>query len=165
VLKIEQIHEIIKLIDRSSITDFTYETNEENETMVSLKKSNGIEPKDDENEINSITKVEPQPNSVRESNNNETASNQYSSNANYEFKIVSPMVGTFYAASDPDSDVYVKEGSIVNEDTVVCVVEAMKLYHEIEAEATGKITKILVKNGELVEYGQPLFKVKSNEGM
>ncbi len=77
-------------------------------------------------------------------------------------KIVSPMVGTFYRAPAPDADPYVKEGDRVEESTVVCIIEAMKLMNEIEAETKGTIVKILVENGQLVEYGQPLFLVKTS---
>lgn len=76
-------------------------------------------------------------------------------------KIVSPMVGTFYRAPAPDADPYVKEGDQVDEKTVVCIVEAMKLMNEIEAEVRGTIVKVLAENGQLVEYGQPLFLVKT----
>ncbi|GKS11946.1 acetyl-CoA carboxylase, biotin carboxyl carrier protein [Paenibacillus chitinolyticus] len=75
-------------------------------------------------------------------------------------KIVSPMVGTFYQASSPGSDPFVSKGSNVSEKSVVCIVEAMKLMNEIEAEVKGEIVEILVENGQLVEYGQPLFLVK-----
>lgn len=77
-------------------------------------------------------------------------------------KIVSPMVGTFYRASSPDADPYVQEGAVVEKNSVVCIIEAMKLMNEIEAEVKGVITKVLVENGELVEYGQPLFLVKTS---
>ncbi len=75
-------------------------------------------------------------------------------------KITSPMVGTFYQSPSPDQDVYVKVGSKVSEGSIVCIVEAMKLFNEIEAEVNGEIVEILVKDGQLVEYGQPLFLVK-----
>lgn len=75
-------------------------------------------------------------------------------------KIVSPMVGTFYAASSPGAAPYVTKGSQVTEKTIVCIVEAMKLMNEIEAEVAGEIVEVLVENGQLVEYGQPLFLVK-----
>ena len=75
-------------------------------------------------------------------------------------RIVSPMVGTFYAAPAPDAAPYVKPGDHVNEKTIVCIVEAMKLMNEIEAEVSGQIVEVLVENGQLVEYGQPLFLVK-----
>jgi len=74
--------------------------------------------------------------------------------------IVSPMVGTFYAAPSPDSPPFVKEGDAVKEKSIVCIVEAMKLMNEIEAEVSGQIVEVLAENGQLVEYGQPLFLVK-----
>jgi len=76
--------------------------------------------------------------------------------------IPSPMVGTFYAASDPDSPAYVKVGDHVGPETTVCIVEAMKVFNEIPAEVSGKIVAVLVENGEPVEYGQPLFKVDTS---
>lgn len=75
-------------------------------------------------------------------------------------RIVSPMVGTFYHAPSPDAQPYVKRGDQVNEKTVVCILEAMKLMNEIEAEVSGEVVDILVENGQLVEYGQPLFLVR-----
>jgi acetyl-CoA carboxylase biotin carboxyl carrier protein len=74
--------------------------------------------------------------------------------------IVSPMVGTFYRAPAPDAAPFVSVGDKVREDTVVCIIEAMKLMNELEAEVKGEIVDILVENGQLVEYGQPLFLVK-----
>jgi len=73
------------------------------------------------------------------------------------FIIKSPMVGTFYASPNPDAKPYVEVGSTVNNDTVVCVLEAMKVMNEIKAEKSGVIKEILVENGEPVEFGQPLF--------
>lgn len=74
--------------------------------------------------------------------------------------IKSPMVGTFYAAPSPTSPPYVEVGSKVTEKTVVCIVEAMKLMNEIEADVRGEIVEVIAENGHLVEYGQPLFRVK-----
>jgi len=76
------------------------------------------------------------------------------------YKITSPIVGTFYSSPGPDKDPYVKEGSKVSDDSVVCIVEAMKLMNEIQAEVTGEVVKIYVENGQPVEYGQPLFGIK-----
>ncbi len=73
--------------------------------------------------------------------------------------IRSPMVGTFYAGSEPDAPPFVTPGSNVTPDTVVCLLEAMKVFNEIKAEASGRITKVLVKNAEAVEYDQPLFAI------
>jgi len=75
-------------------------------------------------------------------------------------EIKSPLVGTFYATPSPDSDHYVELGSQVEPQTVVCIVEAMKVMNEIKAETSGTIAEILVENGQAVEYGQVLFKVK-----
>ena len=74
--------------------------------------------------------------------------------------ILSPIVGTFYSAPSPDADPFVSLGSQVNDETVVCIVEAMKIMNEVKAELSGTVEKILVKNGEPVEYGQPLFLIK-----
>lgn len=74
--------------------------------------------------------------------------------------IVSPMVGTFYRAASPDASSFVNIGDKVEPKTTVCIIEAMKLMNELEAEIKGQITDILVENGQLVEYGQPLFLVK-----
>lgn len=74
--------------------------------------------------------------------------------------IVSPMVGTFYRAASPEANSFVNIGDRVGEKTTVCIIEAMKLMNELEAEVKGEIVKVLVENGQLVEYGQPLFLVK-----
>jgi acetyl-CoA carboxylase biotin carboxyl carrier protein len=74
--------------------------------------------------------------------------------------ITSPIVGTFYRAPSPQAEVFVRAGSRVEPDTVVCIIEAMKLMNEIQAETTGTVVKIYVENGQPVEYGQPLFGIK-----
>ena len=74
--------------------------------------------------------------------------------------ITSPMVGTFYSAPEPDKPPYVSAGSSVSDESVVCIVEAMKVFSEIKAECSGTIEKILVKNGDSVEFGQKLFLVR-----
>ncbi|KPJ61549.1 MAG: hypothetical protein AMS15_05955 [Planctomycetes bacterium DG_23] len=78
--------------------------------------------------------------------------------------IVSPMVGTFYGAPAPDADPFVEEGDEVDEETVVCIIEAMKVMNEIRAEVSGRIVQSLVSNGEAVEFGQPLFLVEPRPG-
>jgi len=76
--------------------------------------------------------------------------------------IKSPMVGTFYHASSPDSAPFVEEGTKVTETSLVCIIEAMKIMNEIQAETKGTIIEVLVENGQPVEYGQHLFKVKQS---
>jgi acetyl-CoA carboxylase biotin carboxyl carrier protein len=75
--------------------------------------------------------------------------------------IPSPIVGTFYRSPSPTADPFVKIGSNVGPESVVCIIEAMKLMNEIQAEATGEVVKIYVENGQPVEYGQPLFGIRS----
>jgi acetyl-CoA carboxylase biotin carboxyl carrier protein len=77
-----------------------------------------------------------------------------------EIEIKSPMIGTFYRAPSPEAASYVEIGSEVNSDTVVCIIEAMKVMNEIKAEVKGVITQVLVENAKPVEFGQPLFKVR-----
>ena len=74
--------------------------------------------------------------------------------------IPSPIVGTFYRSPSPTADPFVKIGSNVGPESVVCIIEAMKLMNEIQAEATGEVVKIYVENGQPVEYGQPLFGIR-----
>jgi acetyl-CoA carboxylase biotin carboxyl carrier protein len=72
-------------------------------------------------------------------------------------KISSPMVGTYYISSDPDSPPFIKVGDTVTNDTTVCIIEAMKIFNEIKAQCSGTVKEVLVENGEAVEFGQPLF--------
>lgn len=77
-----------------------------------------------------------------------------------EVEIKSPMIGTFYRTPSPESASYVEVGTEVNPDTVVCIIEAMKVMNEIKAEVKGTITQVLVENAKPVEFGQPMFKVR-----
>lgn len=78
------------------------------------------------------------------------------------YEVRSPMVGTFYRAPSPEADAYVNVGSLVTQGGVLCIIEAMKLMNEIESDVSGKILKILVENGQPVEYNQPLFLIEKN---
>jgi acetyl-CoA carboxylase biotin carboxyl carrier protein len=77
-----------------------------------------------------------------------------------EIDIKSPMIGTFYRSPSPESASYVEVGTEVNSETVVCIIEAMKVMNEIKAEVKGVVTQILIENGKPVEFGQPLFKIR-----
>ncbi|MEK5038719.1 acetyl-CoA carboxylase biotin carboxyl carrier protein [Sporosarcina sp. FSL K6-3457] len=165
MLKIQEIREIIKLIDQSSIEKFTFESNGE---KIKLEKGSGqavvaptvvaapsvqqeipiVQPVAVETVTASVQEAAPVvPSQVEDSSLH---------------KVTSPMVGTFYASSSPDEPAYVQNGDTVKPESIVCIVEAMKLFNEIEAEVSGEIVEILVKDGQLVEYGQPLFLVKLN---
>lgn len=82
--------------------------------------------------------------------------------ANSELEIKSPMIGTFYRAPSPEAAAYVEVGMEVSPETVVCIIEAMKVMNEIKAEAKGVITQVMVENAKPVEFGQPLFKLRPN---
>lgn len=165
MFKVQELREIIKLVDCSSIDEFVFENDG---AKLKLKKNNGVIsevvlPKETASAVQQaapaaapvateapkaeVVKVEekPAPVNVEDSTLH---------------KITSPMVGTFYQAPSPDSPSFVKVGEKVGEETIVCIVEAMKLFNEIEAEIKGEIVEILVQDGQLVEYGQPLFLVK-----
>ena len=169
MLKVQEIRELIKLVDQSSLDEFVYENEG---SKIKMKKNTGttvttiqsvpqaaaqvasvIQPV----ETAAVTAAAPAQETAPTAAVT-TAANQVDT-ANLH-KITSPMVGTFYASPTPEADVYVKAGSIVTKDFIVCIVEAMKLFNEIEAEVNGEIVEILAKNGQLVEYGQPLFLVK-----
>jgi acetyl-CoA carboxylase biotin carboxyl carrier protein len=77
-----------------------------------------------------------------------------------EVEVKSPMIGTFYRAPSPESAPYIEVGAEVNPDTVVCIIEAMKVMNEIKAEVKGVVTQVMVENAKPVEFGQPLFKVR-----
>ena len=166
MFKMQEIREIIKLVDASSLDEFVYEAEG---TKVKLKKSNGVVSQVVTPIVESptvITQVAPQPVAPEKAPAQvevapaPTAKVEVANDADLH-KILSPMVGTFYQSPNPDSPVFVKVGDKVDSETIVCIVEAMKLFNEIEAEVEGEIVEVLVKDGQLVEYGQPLFLVKA----
>ncbi|MGE6629364.1 acetyl-CoA carboxylase biotin carboxyl carrier protein [Bacillus sp. NPDC077027] len=160
MLKIEEIHELIKLIDESTIDEFTYENDG---AKIKLKKN-----KETVQQV-AVAPTQTAPVQVAPAQQAPKAQAPVQTEAPAQeavpsenlHKITSPMVGTFYASSSPEADPYVSKGSKVKDDSVVCIVEAMKLFNEIEAEVKGEIVEILAENGQLVEFGQPLFLVKA----
>ncbi|MBE2974890.1 acetyl-CoA carboxylase biotin carboxyl carrier protein [Priestia megaterium] len=164
MLKIQEIREIIKLVDQSSIEEFTYE---HEGSKIKMKKKDAIVSKQAQQVVVSTPEqaaapapqasAAPAPAAQSAQPKEEQAAPAVDESLH---KITSPMVGTFYASSSPESDVYVTPGDKVQKDSVVCIVEAMKLFNEIEAEVKGEIVDVLVESGQLVEYGQPLFLVK-----
>ena len=92
------------------------------------------------------------------------AAGQTPAAADADLKVVtSPMVGTFYAAPNPESPAFVKVGDHVGPESVVCIIEAMKVFNEIQAELSGKVAAVLVETGQPVEFGQPLFKIDTHQ--
>ncbi|MBF0709213.1 MULTISPECIES: acetyl-CoA carboxylase biotin carboxyl carrier protein [Bacillales] len=162
MLKVQEIRELIKLIDQSSIDEFEYENDG---SKIVLKKNDVqyAEAPVQQPVQQPVAQQAPEPVKQVASSSKEQATEEPKEEKQDEslHKIESPMVGTFYARPNPESDLYVKTGEKVSEDSVVCIIEAMKLFNEIEAEVNGEIVEMLVEDGQLVEYGQPLFLVKA----
>ncbi|EMR06676.1 Biotin carboxyl carrier protein of acetyl-CoA carboxylase [Bhargavaea cecembensis DSE10] len=167
MLKIQEIREIIKLIDQTGIEEFKYKT-EEGE--IKLKKGGAVQVVETAPAAQApaapaaapapaAPAAQPAPAAKEEPKPQEAAPAAASSDENL-LEVKSPMVGTFYKSPSPDAPPFVSVGDKVKPDSVVCIVEAMKLFNEIEAEMNGEIAQILVEDGQLVEYGQPLFLVK-----
>ncbi len=159
-MKAKEIQDLIDFISNSGLAEVKIETDE---FKLSIKK----------HADNSGSRVESTP--VQQQAAPQTAEQQASSNApqkpapptetqeekdakNY-VEIKSPMIGTFYRMPNPDADMFVNVGDSVTAGDTVCIIEAMKLFNEIESEVTGKIVKVLVDNAQPVEYDQPLFLV------
>ncbi|MEO6182794.1 MAG: acetyl-CoA carboxylase biotin carboxyl carrier protein [Verrucomicrobiota bacterium] len=153
-MDLKDIKAIIDLMKKNSLSEFELE---KQDFKIKLKRGpNGFVPSAME-ESSGVTYALPASTTV-------TAilpAHSLPTNAsNGHLEIKSPMIGTFYRAPSPESDEYVAIGTEVNPDTVVCLIEAMKVMNEIKAEVRGVITQILVDNAKPVEFGQPLFKIK-----
>jgi acetyl-CoA carboxylase biotin carboxyl carrier protein len=165
VLKVQEIRELIKLVDQSSIDEFVYEV--EGSKIKMKKKAAEVVTVSQAQPVAQVAVQQPvspvAPAALTQETKPAPAQpiiETVQEDTSNLHKITSPMVGTFYQSPSPDTDAYVRVGSKVSKDSVVCIVEAMKLFNEIEAEVNGEIVEILVKDGQLVEYGQPLFLVK-----
>ncbi|TVP82742.1 MAG: acetyl-CoA carboxylase biotin carboxyl carrier protein [Alkalicoccus sp.] len=163
MLKIQEIRELIKLVDDSTISEFKYE---QNGAKVLLRKNSSSgetaqisQPEKTSSEAPAAPPAAPVQQEASKPAVEEQPQKETSESENLH-KIFSPMVGTFYSSPSPDADPYVKKGDKVKNESVVCIVEAMKLMNEIEAEIDGEIVEVLAENGQLVEYGQELFLVK-----
>lgn len=145
---IEKVKNLILLMNENNLAEIEVE---EEASKIRLKKNNldSIQT--------SINLPDMKP-SLQEGSTKYLTSKKDSSAA----EVVAPMVGTFYTSA-PGADAYVNIGDDVNEETVVCIIEAMKIMNEVKAEIKGKITEIMVENGTAVEYGQPLFCVETSE--
>ena len=140
MLNLAEIQALIKTLDNSSIEKFEYECDE---YRLSLKKGSSTV---------AVKKAQAEP--VVEEEAADADEKEL-------IEITAPMVGTFYSATEPGAEPFVKVGSKIDADSIICILEAMKLFTEVEADVTGEIVEILAKDGDLVEYGQPLFSVKA----
>ncbi|PGZ09170.1 acetyl-CoA carboxylase, biotin carboxyl carrier protein [Bacillus cereus] len=162
MFKIQEVRELIKLIDSSNIDEFEYK--KDGTTIKMKKRGNEVAAMQAPVAKQAMQPVAPVEVETTVAAAQVEASKQEEKKAVQNenlHKITSPMVGTFYASSSPDTPAYVSVGDKVSKDSIVCIVEAMKLFNEIDADVEGEIVEILVNNGQLVEYGQPLFLVKA----
>ncbi|WP_152394060.1 acetyl-CoA carboxylase biotin carboxyl carrier protein [Paenibacillus guangzhouensis] len=161
MFKLSEIKELIKLIDQTSVQELEIENEgtrlfirKPGKTEVVNVHAAPIQPTYQPQVVPAATAAPVAPVQA------EAAPVAQETNSNLH-KIVSPMVGTFYSASSPEASAFVSVGDKVKEKSVVCIIEAMKLMNELEAEVKGEIVEVLVENGQLVEFGQPLFLVKA----
>lgn len=160
----EQIKELITLIDSSNLAFFEL-SNGNNHIKMDKSLNRNISSNSDNN-INISSKEEPVIERVEKPAIEEVkkVKNEKVKEQNEEetdlITITSPMVGTFYSSASPEAEPFVKTGDAVSKGKIICIIEAMKLMNEIESEYDGEIVECLVKNGDMVEYGQPLFKMK-----
>ena len=158
-MTINEINELLKLIDNTNLGYVKLETND-----LKLEVSKNIINDNITDKPNLISQKNINENNESESEEETTLTEKYDiGNLNEEnlTTIESPLMGTFYASPGPDKDVFVKIGDIVNVGDTLCIVEAMKMMNEITSDIYGEIVEILVKNEELVEYNQPIFKIKA----
>ena len=156
-MDLKDIKAIIDLMKKNSISEFELERQE---FKIKLKRTNGqIGEEGQPAPIYLPAPVQAQPVPAAHPASPGTTSGPAAA-ASTDTEIKSPMVGTMYRAPSPEAANYVEVGTEVNPDTVVCIIEAMKVMNEIKAEVDGEILEVLVQNGEPVEFGQPLFVVR-----
>lgn len=145
-MKIKEIKDLIDFLSASGLEEVNIETEE---LKIKIKRSSDAQVI--EKAVSAAPVIQAAP-AVEAPKAATPSSNNY-------IEIKSPMIGTFYTSSSPDSDVFVSVGDDVSVGDTVCVIEAMKLFNEIESEVSGKIVKVLVENAQPVEFDQPLFLV------
>lgn len=156
-LNMEELRELADLVDKHGFTDFEFE-NEKIRVRLSKNLVAPNVPQTAQIALPTVAQVQETANTATGEVSADTSDDGDADDGLYQ--ITSPIVGTFYRSPAPDKPSYVKEGDNVSDDTVVCIVEAMKLMNEILAETSGEIVKVYVEDAQPVEYGQPLFGVK-----
>lgn len=162
-MEFEQIKELIGVLNNSEkIWEFSLK---KGQTEIKIKKISEVVEENTERTKTSAVVYVPEQKTESERQVVVEKKEEVQSNLNENlYQVTSPMVGTFYASPSPEVDNYVSVGSKVNKQSVVCIVEAMKLFNEIQAEVDGEIVEVLAENGQLVEFGQPLFSIRLNGG-
>ena len=160
----KEIQELIKLVSKSGLTEFKYTTGDTKIVIRTTETGNVVhqivQPSMPQM-VSAAPVSAPTPASAAAPASAETSKPEAAADKNSNLiPITSPIVGTFYRSTSPEKPPYVKVGDAVDKGTVVCIIEAMKLFNEIESEIKGKIVKVLVEDATPVEYGQPLFLVE-----
>ena len=161
-MDLKQIKQIIDLMKRSELSEFEFE---EEGFKIKIKRGSGGVPviTSAPQSAHPFPVVLPESASSTPKPSGAPAPAASASGDEAGFAYVkSPMVGTFYRSPSPENPPFVENGSKVEEKSVVCIIEAMKIMNEIQAEAKGTVVEVLVENGQPVEYGQRLFKIKLN---
>jgi acetyl-CoA carboxylase biotin carboxyl carrier protein len=153
VVDLKDIKAIIDLMKKNAIAEFELERQD---FKIRLRRTPTVAAGPIEESVAPVYLASSQ--TVPSSGNLATA--QPASAGSGEIDIKSPMIGTFYRAPSPEAGNYIEIGSEVNADTVVCIIEAMKVMNEIKAEVRGVVTQVLIENAKPVEFGQPLFKLR-----
>lgn len=159
MIDIRKLKELVKLMVENDLTELDLQDKEE---TVALRRGQPGAVYANQPVVHASAPQAPAPSAGPASGGDESSSASASDNDDGLVAIESPMVGTFYAAPNPDSEAFVKVGDSVSSDSVVCLVEAMKVFNEIKAETSGTIAKCLVESGQAVEFGQKLFLIKPN---
>ncbi|NMO96880.1 acetyl-CoA carboxylase biotin carboxyl carrier protein [Paenibacillus lemnae] len=161
MFNLNEIKELIELVDQTSVQELEIENEG---TRLSIKKPGNPEvisyqaaPQAYAAPPQAVVQAAPQAPPQSTPGQDQPAAVDTTSSLH---KIVSPMVGTFYSSPSPEAAPYVSKGDKVDVKSTVCIIEAMKLMNELEAEIKGEIVEVLAQNGQLVEFGQPLFLVK-----
>jgi acetyl-CoA carboxylase biotin carboxyl carrier protein len=156
-MDLKDIKAIIDLMRKNSISEFELERQD---FKIKLKRGNGgLQIPAEESGAYALAPAVPTPLPVPAATTAAAAAAAAAAGAGL-LEIKSPMIGTFYRAPSPESQEYVEVGSEVNPETIVCLIEAMKVMNEIKAEVKGVVTHILVENAKPVEFGQPLFRIR-----
>lgn len=155
-MDLKDIKAIIDLMKKNSVSEFELE---KQDFKIRLKRGVNGGPGTVSDDAALLTYVQPAV-AIQAQANPGLPLAQAPAPASAELEIKSPMIGTFYRAPSPEAAAYVEVGTEVNPDTVVCIIEAMKVMNEIKAEAKGVVTQVLVENAKPVEFSQPLFKLR-----
>jgi acetyl-CoA carboxylase biotin carboxyl carrier protein len=161
-LDLKQIKQVIDLMKRSDLTEFEFE---EEGFKIKIKRGSGGQPIITSSPLSShpFPQVSNQADAASSNGQAKAVPAPVAGADETGFIYVkSPMVGTFYRSPSPENPSFVEIGAKVDDKTVVCIIEAMKIMNEIQAEVKGTVAEILVENGQPVEYGQRLFKIKAS---